>query len=266
MAGEGIRVDACRLAVHRCWVRSDAASPIELHYTGPCPQSSVLLARCHGLQGKQSLRKRWGLCGIGSAYRGCVAAQLLGISRQDRPSWRRDSILARETNTLGRPSRLPLLRAVVKPARMRSEILIRSCLATGGDDGDHGVPEDSAGVEALLGMAAIADAVGCQPLKMLQRWQNTFPAEPVERPEQQYVELALGCGGKHRLKLLTVGNLAGFVIDVLGDNCPAAVSGKFPQLAQLVLNFLALVLSGDSAVQRNALGNFGCRLRVRSEG
>jgi hypothetical protein len=88
---------------------------------------------------------------------------------------------------------------------------------------------------------------------MLQRWQNAFPAESVERPEQQHVELALGCGVKHRLKLLTVGNLAGFVVDVLGDNYPAAVSRKFPQLTQLVLNFLAFVLGGDSAVQRNAL-------------
>src|SRR5215475_15678231 len=101
---------------------------------------------------------------------------------------------------------------------------------------------------------------------MLQRGQDAFPAETVERPEQQHIELASGCGVKHRLKLLTVGNLAGFVIDVLGDNGPAAVSRKFPQLAQLVLNLLALVLRADSAVQGNALGNFGCRLSVRSEG
>jgi len=88
---------------------------------------------------------------------------------------------------------------------------------------------------------------------MLKRGKDAFPAQTIERPEQKYIELALGCGVKHRLKLLTVGTFAGFVIDVLGDNRPAAVSRKFPQLAQLVLNFLTFVLGGDSAVLRNTL-------------
>jgi hypothetical protein len=101
---------------------------------------------------------------------------------------------------------------------------------------------------------------------MLQHWQYAFPAEPVERPEQKHIELSLRCGGKDSLELDAVGNLAGFVSDVLGDDCPAALNGELLQLAQLILNFLAFVTSADTPLERNAPRKFGCRLRVRSEG
>jgi hypothetical protein len=104
------------------------------------------------------------------------------------------------------------------PFEDTNALLLGDC----GHHGNYGIAEDSAGVEVLLGEAAIADAVACQPLQMLQCWQNAFPAEPVERPEQQNIELPLGCGVKHCLELLAVENLAGFVIDVVGNNRPAA--------------------------------------------
>jgi len=53
---------------------------------------------------------------------------------------------------------------------------------------------------------------------MMKRGQNAFPAEPVERPEQQNVELPPAGILEHLLKLGAVGNLAGFVIDLLGGN------------------------------------------------
>ncbi len=110
------------------------------------------------------------------------------------------------------------------PFRDTNAFLLRDC----GYDGDNGVAEGAAGVEVLLDEAAIADAVACQPLQMLQCWQNAFAAESVERPEQQNVELPLGCSLKHLLELLAVGDLAGFVIDVLGDNSPAAGNSELP--------------------------------------
>jgi len=71
------------------------------------------------------------------------------ISRQDLPSWRRDSILERLTKTLGRPSRLPLFLAVAIPARTGFGSPDALMLGDGGDDRDHGVSENAATVEIL---------------------------------------------------------------------------------------------------------------------
>ena len=127
--------------------------------------------------------------------------------RQEAPEVRRDSIRARLANTRGRPSFLPLLRAVARPALTRSEMRIRSCLAT-------------------VAMMAITAS-----------------------PEQQHVEFPLAGIGKHSLELFAIGNLAGLVVDVLGDNGPAAASGELPQLAKLILHFLAFVFGGNPGVE-----------------
>ena len=64
-------------------------------------------------------------------------------------------------------------------------------LGDGGDNRDHGVAKDAAGVEILLGEAAIADAVAGESLQMLKRGQNAFPTEPVKRPEQENIKFPL---------------------------------------------------------------------------
>jgi len=63
---------------------------------------------------------------------------------------------------------------------------------------------------------------------MLQRWQDAFPTEAVETPEQQNIELEFGCSDKHCLELLPVGNLARFAIDVFSVDQPAILSREFP--------------------------------------
>jgi hypothetical protein len=71
--------------------------------------------------------------------------------------------------------------AGLHPFRDTNAFLLRNC----GHDSNHGVAEDAAGVEILLGETAVADAVTGESLQVLQRGRNAFPREPVKRPEQQ---------------------------------------------------------------------------------
>ncbi len=109
-----------------------------------------------------------------------------------------------------------------------------------GNDGDHGVFEDPAGIKILLGETPVADAVGCEPIEMLERFQHTFAGETVQGPEKQHVKLALTGVAEHGLKLGAVVSLARLVIDVFTRDRPALRGGELAQLAKLIFYFLCL--------------------------
>src|SRR5262249_16765348 len=73
-------------------------------------------------------------------------------------------------------------------------LLFRNC----GDDRNHCIFENSAGIEIMLREAPVAYSVGSQPVQMLQGFQNALTREPVQSPEQHYVEFALAGVLKHR--------------------------------------------------------------------
>lgn len=61
----------------------------------------------------------------------------------------------------------------------------------GRNDGDNSTPENSTGIDALFGEAPVIDAVGREAVEMLEGFEYAFAGEPVKRPKQKPIELAL---------------------------------------------------------------------------
>src|ERR1035438_4820513 len=104
--------------------------------------------------------------------------------------------------------------------------LLRHC----GEDADHSFFEDASAVQILLCERPIADAIACEPLKVVQRLYGAFTAQPVERPEEHKVELPLGRRCKHLLELITVATLTAGPIHVLLNDRPALRLCESPEL------------------------------------
>jgi hypothetical protein len=132
--------------------------------------------------------------------------------------------------------------------------------------------EDPAAVEGLLGEAAVADAVLCQALQVMQRFEHAFTAEAVERPEQRQVEFPLTCVVDQAPELFAVRALPTGLVDVLADDAPILRRGELSELLELVLHVLSqqarMTMSSTAPPWRlnSSLDNFDHRgTKTRSE-
>src|SRR5271168_1683186 len=103
-------------------------------------------------------------------------------------------------------------------------------MADGGEDADDGVAEHPTGIDILLRIAPVVDSVACKALQVVQRSYRSFPAETIQGPKKQYIELAFRCSREHRLKLVTVTTTASDLVRELRDNRPSLLRSKLPQL------------------------------------
>jgi hypothetical protein len=118
----------------------------------------------------------------------------------------------------------------------------------GCEDREYGVTKDATGIEVLLGVAAPVDPVRVQALKVRERFEDTLPAETVERPKQENVEAALGGFLPHPQESGAVGLRARFLVHVFGHDLPALCFAELPKLAALIIDFLSFALSGGVVV------------------
>jgi hypothetical protein len=113
------------------------------------------------------------------------------ISRIVIPSASMSATLARLTTPRGRPFTRPCRRAFSRPANRALTQPNAFLFGDGRKDAQHGVFEDPARVEVLLSETPIADAIGRQALKVIQRLQNSLTAETIKAPKENRIELAL---------------------------------------------------------------------------
>src|SRR6516162_7309204 len=96
-----------------------------------------------------------------------------------------------------------------------------------------------------------------EPLEMANSRRHALAAEPIERPNEQEIELAPRCAGKHRRELLPIfGTLpAVLVFDVFTHDLKPHSLAPSPQLQHLVLWILPFVLGRDPGVDSNSHGS-----------
>src|SRR6478672_4556654 len=84
-----------------------------------------------------------------------------------------------------------------------------------GHQRNDGISHWAGGVERRFCVGAKAYVVLPQLLQMLERWQHSFPAEAVERPEDEHIEATLVGGLQHRLKSRSLVSTTRFLIEEL---------------------------------------------------
>src|SRR5580658_6203593 len=91
-----------------------------------------------------------------------------------------------------------------------------------------------------------------EALQMPDGRRHPFPAEPIERPDQQQVELASRGAGKHRTELPPVFDAlaAILVLDVLALDGIAHTAAPCTELPELVLRVLPFVVCRNPGVDR----------------
>jgi hypothetical protein len=99
--------------------------------------------------------------------------------------------LARLTTPRGRPPTRPCRRAFSRPANRALTQPNAFLFGDGRTDAENRVLEDPAPVQVLLSEAPVADAIGRQALKVIQRLQNSLTAETIKAPKENRIELAL---------------------------------------------------------------------------
>lgn len=126
----------------------------------------------------------------------------------------------------------------------------------GCQNGENRISKDPHTVEILLGETFPLNTGSRQPAQVFECFEDSFTAEPVERPEQHQIELPLPCIAKHSLEVRPVRFAAGIVVHVLVGDLPALLPRVFPQGYQLVFGVLPFVLCADTSVQRDTF-DFG---------
>ena len=91
-----------------------------------------------------------------------------------------------------------------------------------------------------------------EALQMHDGRRHAFPAEPIERPDQQQIEFAPCGAGKHRAEPLPVFDAlaAILVLDVFALDGVAHPTAPFAQLPKLVLRILSFVVRRNPGVDR----------------
>ena len=106
---------------------------------------------------------------------------------------------------------------------------------------NHGIFENSAGVEVRLCEGSKADTVAAELVQILECRQCARAGEPVERPEQHDIEAPAAGRCHHRLKLSPVCFGAGVVVFELLHNLPTLRPAEVTELGQLVCRVLTFV-------------------------
>jgi hypothetical protein len=90
---------------------------------------------------------------------------------------------------------------------------------------------------------------------------SSLAHEPVQRPEYEYIELALGGIGEHPPELSAIRLASALVVDVLDDNFPPLRLDEPAQLTELVLRVLPSVGGADHGINGRSHG----RLRIEGQ-
>lgn len=115
-------------------------------------------------------------------------------------------------------------------------------------NGEHGIAKDAARVEILFSEATPVHSGSGECLKVLQRFQNTLPAESVKRPKENQVEFLPGRAGKHGLKPGPLGRLCAGLVDVFVNDSPAGSLAELAQLGKLVFHVLSFVARRNAGI------------------
>jgi len=110
-----------------------------------------------------------------------------------------------------------------------------------GQQTDNHVPEGPGAVDPCLGEAPPPNSIGFQCPKILEGREGAFSGEPVECPENQHIELALGCKLAHPIEFGPVCLAAAVMVFEFGDYGPALRIAELPELASLIIDILTLV-------------------------
>src|SRR5271165_410693 len=86
------------------------------------------------------------------------------------------------------------------PLRNSHTLLFCDC----GDDSDHCVLKDTAGIEILFSETSVANATSSKSIQVLKSFQHTLSRETVKRPKEKHIELSLTRFPKHSLEIGTV--------------------------------------------------------------
>jgi hypothetical protein len=93
----------------------------------------------------------------------------------------------------------------LQPATVLSDSVMRSCFRNGGQYAEHdAISHLVTSIEKCLCVAPPPAAPRAQLLKATQRFGYTLAAQPIQRPEEQQVKLALRCCQHHCIELRTV--------------------------------------------------------------
>src|SRR5271165_333215 len=98
-----------------------------------------------------------------------------------------------------------------------------------GENRDHRILEDPAGIEVRLGETAIADAGPSQSVEMSEGFEDAFAGEAIERPKQEQVKTAMGGIAEHFLELNALTFSARLAVGVFaGDPNSGSRVASFP--------------------------------------
>jgi hypothetical protein len=141
----------------------------------------------------------------------------------------------------GLPSILPLARATLSPAIVRSDILARSCFASVAEHRNHHVSERTSRVQPLLLVGNVTYPFRLKPLKIVQRRTCALSGESVQSPKDQNVVLSLMSRLKHRGKARTIFLALSSAHHVLKgvDQFPASSINEGQNFRALIVQLLA---------------------------
>ena len=128
-------------------------------------------------------------------------------------------------------------------------------LGDGGQDGDHGILEDIAGIEILLRVGAEADAPLREPVEQEQSRQRALAGEPVERPKEQNIEAAIFRIGEHFLERGPVIAFRRDGIAIDAKNLPVLRGDETLHLLELIFRHLRAVPLRNANVDADAHSN-----------
>ena len=154
----------------------------------------------------------------------------------------------------GRPSRFPRLRARARPGSYAFAESDSFLLRDRGENGDHRILEDPAGIEVRLGETAIADAGPSQSVEMSEGFEDTFAGEAIERPKQEQIKTAMGGIAEHFLELNAVTVSARLAVGVFAGDRLTLPYGELAELRELVFDFLAFISGAHTSIDRDPHG------------
>jgi len=148
----------------------------------------------------------------------------------------------------------PWRRALSSPVLTRSADALVLLFCDPGRDCDHKLAGGAYSPEVRLTEADVFGLVAAECLDVLERLGYPFPAESVDGPCHQEVELAARCRREHGLELLpVVAALAGGAVHVLGGDSPSARLAETAKLDELVRGVLAFIFGGNAGVEGGAM-------------